>query len=88
LFYLSRWSSLENAAKFAEQYRGSLLKRYKFAQGLATRPNELPTRWMTDEGLVSIEARGDKVLVLESFDDAAMKKIADAIWQQTGVPAK
>jgi hypothetical protein len=88
LFYLSRWSSVENAAKFAEQYRGSLLKRYKFAQGLVTRPNEVPTRWMTDEGLVSIEARGDKVLVLESFDEAMVQKISDTIWQQTSVPAK
>src|SRR4051812_25653173 len=88
LFYLSRWSTQEFATKFAEQYQASLLKRYKFAQGLATRPNELPTRWNTDEGLVSIEARGNQVLVLESFDEAAMKKISDAIWQQAGVPSK
>lgn len=88
LFYLSRWSSAENAARFADQYRGSLLKRYKFAQGFTARPNEAPTRWTTDEGLVSIEARGDRVLVLESFDEAAMKRISDATWQQTGVPSK
>ena len=38
------------------------------------------TRWMTDEGLVSIQVRGDQVLVLESFDEATMKKLSDAIW--------
>jgi hypothetical protein len=38
---------------------------------------------MTDEGLVSIETRGNQVLVLESFDEAAMKKLSDAIWQSS-----
>jgi hypothetical protein len=88
LFYLSRWSGPEFAAKFAQQYQASLLKRYKFAQGLTSHPNEKPTRWMTDEGLVSIEARGDQVLVLESFDEATIKKISDAIWHQPSVPSK
>lgn len=88
LFYLSRWSSPENAARFAEQYRGSLLKRYKFAQGLTSNPNDKPTRWMTDEGPVSIETRGDEVLVLESFDEATIRKISDAIWQQGVTPSK
>jgi len=88
LFYLSRWSRPEFAQKFAEQYQATLLKRYKFAQGLIERPNEPPTRWMTDEGLVSIETRGDDVLVLESFDEATMKKLSDAIWPKPAAPAK
>jgi hypothetical protein len=86
LLYLSRWSRPENAARFAEQYRNALLKRYKFAQGVTPKLGDAPTtRWMTDEGSVSIEVRGDQVLVLESFDEAAMKKLSDAIWQ-TGAP--
>src|SRR6266404_2188121 len=81
LLYLSRWSRPETAARFAEQYRNALLKRYKFAQGISKNGDAPTTRWMTDEGLVSIETRGDDVLVLESFDEAAMKKLSDAIWQ-------
>ena len=82
LLYLSRWSNPDAAVGFAKQYRDTLLKRYKFAQGVAPRVADAPTtRWMTDEGLVSIEVRGDQVLVLESFDDAAMKKLSEAIWQ-------
>jgi len=88
LFYLSRWSSPEFAAAFAGQYQASLLRRYKFAQGTAARPNEKPTRWMTDEGIVSIETRGNQVLVLESFDEATIKKISDAIWQPPSTPSK
>jgi hypothetical protein len=88
LFYFSRWSGPEFAAKFAQQYQNSLLKRYKFAQGLTSHPNEKPARWMTDEGLVSIEARGDDVLVLESFDEATIKKVSDAIWHQASVSSK
>ena len=88
LFYLSRWSGAEFATRFAEQYQASLLKRYKFAQGLTSHPNEKPTRWMTDEGLVSIEVRGDDVLVLESFDEATIKKISDAIWHQAAITSK
>jgi hypothetical protein len=87
LLYLSRWSRPETAARFAEQYRNALLKRYKFAQGISKSGDAPSTRWMTDEGLVSIETRDDDVLVLESFDEAAMKKLSDAIWQGAA-PAK
>jgi hypothetical protein len=81
LLYLSRWSKPEMAERFAAQYRDALLKRYKFAQGVTPRTGDAPTtRWMTDEGLVSIQVRGDQVLVLESFDEATMKKLSDAIW--------
>jgi len=82
LLYFSRWSRPETAAKFAEQYQNALLKRYKFAQGIRPTVGDAPTtRWMTDEGVVSIETRGDKVLVLESFDESALKKLSNAIWQ-------
>lgn len=88
LLYFSRWSRPETAARFAAEYRTALLKRYKFAQGIRPTVGDAPTtRWMTDEGLVSIETRGDQVLVLESFDEAAMKKLSDAIWQSAAAPA-
>ena len=86
LLYLSRWSTPEAAGRLAAQYRDALFKRYKFAQGVAPRVGDAPThRWTTDEGLVSVEVHGDEVLVLESFDETAMKKLSDAIWQ-TGPP--
>src|SRR4051812_24372402 len=81
LLYLSRWAKPEMAERFAAQYRDALLKRYKFAQGVTPRIGDAPTRrWMTNEGLVSIQVHGDQVLVLESFDEATMKKLSDAIW--------
>lgn len=36
-------------------------------------------RWMTDEGMVVIQQRGDTVLVLESFDDLATPRLQQAI---------
>ena len=36
-------------------------------------------KWMTEEGPVLIEQRGEWVLTLESFDEATASKLADAI---------
>src|SRR5207249_2918812 len=77
LLYLSRWSKPQAAENFARQYRDALLKRYKFAQGISPRVGDsATTRWTTDEGMVSIKVRGDQVLVLESFDEAAMNRLS------------
>ena len=85
LMYVSRWSSAEKAAEFAEIYARSLSKRYKKAEEIKTAAapdaeEEQPRRkvelllgrhsWNTDEGTVMIEAKGDTVLVSESVDAA------------------
>jgi hypothetical protein len=88
LFYLSRWSTPENAQKFAQAYISTLLQRYRFATesdsdakaaATAGQPG-IMTHWMTDEGPVSIEQQGDLVLVLESFDPKAQSELSKAVW--------
>jgi hypothetical protein len=88
LVYLSRWDSPESAGKFASFYAGALLQRYRFAQGEDAPAPKGPAapaapsarkKWMTEDGPVFIEQRGEWVLVLESFDEATAAKLADAI---------
>src|ERR1022692_3206173 len=89
LLYVSRWSSAAKAAEFAAVYAKSLAKRYQKRQGLgpdgkvaedappADSWRTLRGRhaWMTEEGAVVIEVRGDSVLISESMDDETTKRI-------------
>src|SRR5580698_2727172 len=83
LMYVSRWSSAEKAAEFAEIYARSLGQRYKKVEEVldassgpsaVTNPESkvegLKGRhaWTTEEGTVVIEEQGDTVLVSESLD--------------------
>ncbi len=84
LLYVSRWSSADKAAEFAEIYAHSLKQRYKKADEIAapvstnpgpqddSKPELLKGRhaWTTEEGAVIIEEQGDTVLVSESLDAA------------------
>ena len=84
LLYVSRWSSADKAAEFAEIYAHSLKQRYKNADEIAdpasansdsqseSKPKLLKGRhaWTTEEGAVIIEEHGDTVLVSESLDAA------------------
>ena len=38
--------------------------------------------WMTEEGVVMIEVRGDTVLISESLDDATTKKVEEDFWPE------
>ena len=94
LLYVSRWSSPETAAEFAAVYAKSLAQRYKKAQALggdgkvaedappvdAWRTQRGRHAWMTDEGAVVIEVRGDMILISESLDDATTKRVAGDFW--------
>src|ERR1700723_14789 len=96
LFYVSRWSSPAKAAEFAAVYAKSLAQRYQKRQALgpdgkisteeppvdswrALRGNHA---WMTEEGAVVIDVRGDTVLISESLDDATTKTVAADFWPQ------
>src|SRR5580700_1070196 len=82
LLYVSRWSSAERAAEFAEIYARSLTQRYKkaeeFGNPSAGQASEHPEykvdvlkgrhAWTTEEGTVVIEEQGDTVMVSESLD--------------------
>ncbi len=87
LLYVSRWESAEDAARFAGAYSAALPKRYLrvsasaaevSTRGSVTRISS-PTRWSTEEGLVVVEACGDTVLVLESFDPSTADRLRGAL---------
>jgi hypothetical protein len=85
LLYVSRWSSADKAAEFAQIYARSLKQRYKkteevggpatnqvAAQDADSSTDQLKGRhaWTTEEGPVVIEQQGDTVFVSESLDPA------------------
>jgi hypothetical protein len=84
LLYVSRWSSADKAAEFAEIYAQSLKQRYKkvdevgdpaldnAAQNVESKTDVLKGRhsWTTEDGPVVIEEKGDTVLVSEGLDAA------------------
>jgi hypothetical protein len=89
VLYVSRWATPQKAAEFAGDYAKSLATRYQKHQPLGENgeivedapPAEswrmLRGRhaWMTEEGRVVIEVRGDQVMVSESLDDETTKKV-------------
>jgi hypothetical protein len=85
LLYVSRWSSADKAAEFAEIYAQSLKKRYKSAEEVpGPSPDHSPAQnadskvdllkgrhaWTTEDGPVVIEEQGDMVFVSESLNAA------------------
>lgn len=90
LFYLSRWKSAEAAKQFAAAYAATLPRRYRSVQpavdagakaGAPTKAT-LTSRWQTEEGAVVIEAEGDTVLAMESFDSATILRLREAVWDR------
>jgi hypothetical protein len=91
VLYLSRWSTAEKAAEFAAVYAKSLTQRYQKRQGLGSDgkvAEDAPPAdswrtlrgrhaWMTEEGAVVIDVRGDSVLVSESLDDATTQRVEE-----------
>jgi hypothetical protein len=94
LLYVSRWSSPAKAAEFAAVYAKSLTQRYQKRQGLGgdgkVTPDAPPAdswrtlrgrhTWLTEEGVVLIEVRGDAVLISESLDSETTKRVEEDFW--------
>jgi hypothetical protein len=94
LLYVSRWSSPGKAAEFAAVYAKSLTQRYQKRQGLggdgkvsqdappADSWRTLRGRhaWLTEEGVVLIEVRGDAVLISESLDPETTQLVEEDFW--------
>jgi murein L,D-transpeptidase YcbB/YkuD len=94
VLYVSRWSSPAKAAEFAAVYAKSLAQRYQKRQGLGTDgkvAEDAPPvdswrtlrgrhAWLTEEGVVLIEVRGDEILISESLDDETTKKVEADFW--------
>ena len=79
LAYFSKWAGAAQAQKFASLYAGTLRKAFKDVQPFES--DATMRSWKTSEGMVSVETRGDEVLVLESFDDASAKKVRETMWK-------
>ncbi len=103
VLYVSRWSSAAKAAEFAAVYAKSLAQRYQKRQGLGTDgkvAEDAPPvdswrtlrgrhAWLTEEGAVVIEVRGDAVLISESLDDDTTKRVEGDFWpEEKATPAK
>ncbi len=96
LLYVSRWSSAAKAAEFAAVYAKSLAQRYQKRQGLGTDgkvTEDAPPvdswrtlrgrhAWLTEEGVVLIEVRGDEILISESLDDETTKRVEGDFWPE------
>ena len=94
LLYVSRWSSPEKAAEFAAVYAKSLAQRYQRPRGLGADgkvADDAPPvdswrtlrgrhGWLTEEGPVVIEVRGDAVVISESLDDDTTKRATADFW--------
>src|SRR5712671_5485737 len=104
VLYVSRWSSAAKAAEFAAVYAKSLTQRYQKRQALGTDgkvADDAPPAdswrtlrgrhaWLTEEGVVLIEVRGDAVLISESLDPATTQRVEDDFWpkEEPAKPAK
>jgi len=104
VLYVSRWSNAAKAAEFAAVYAKALTQRYQKRQALGTdgkaagdaSPVDSWRRlrgrhaWLTEEGLVVIEVRGDEILISESLDEATTKRVEGDFWPEekaaTGKP--
>jgi hypothetical protein len=94
VLYVSRWSNAAKAAEFAAVYAKSLTQRYKKRQALGadgSPAEDAPPAdswrtlrgrhaWLTEEGVVTIEVRGDEILISESLDDATTKRVESDFW--------
>jgi hypothetical protein len=94
LLYVSRWSSPAKAAEFAAVYAKSLAQRYKRPRGLGADgkvTDDAPPvdswrtlrgrhAWLTEEGPVVIEVRGDAILISESLDEDTTKRVEVDFW--------
>jgi len=101
LLYVSRWSSADKAAEFAEIYAESLKQRYKkaeqegdpvsqkaAAQNAEPKVNLLKGRhaWLTEDGAVVIEEQGDTVFVSESLDAATTAALEKEVFSASATP--
>jgi hypothetical protein len=92
LLYVSRWVNHEKAAAFAAIYAQSLAKRYKRVHDFTQDGNSAPDAlqklesvtgthtWLTEEGRVVIDVRGDSVLVTESLDQPTTEQLEQELF--------
>jgi hypothetical protein len=82
LVYVSRWASPQSARQFGDDYGKALSKRY--TKAVVTKEMGTGNRgeWMTEEGPVLVELRGDVVVLGESFEAQIFDKLRDAAYAE------
>lgn len=90
LMYLSRWSSVEKASEFAFVYAKGLKDRYQHARDSDAKDGKPQDsnaetltgkhNYLTEEGSIVIEVKGDMVLVSESLDQDTTAKIESDVF--------
>jgi hypothetical protein len=89
LIYVSRWSSDKVAQEFARIYASALPSRYgklEHAEAASATPGR--QKYLSSDGPVLIEQRGDLVVVTESFDDATADRLIQLAEKQVQEPPK
>jgi len=100
MLYVSRWSSPEKASAFAAIYAQSLAKRYKHVhevtQGGRDPSDNLEKlesltgehTWLTEDGPVVIDVKGDGVLITESLDQPATEQLQHELFEPVTPPVR
>ena len=76
LLYVSNWATPGDAGYFAKAYSLWLPKKYKSVTPVAEQKGRV---WNTEQGPVSIEVSGSRVLVMESFDPSTAAALRDKV---------
>jgi hypothetical protein len=93
VLYLSRWSSPEKASEFAFVYAKGLKGRYQHLRDVDEEKQVKPASYtvetltgkhsfLTEEGTIFIEVKGDMVLVSESLDQETTTQVERQVFTQ------
>jgi hypothetical protein len=98
LLYVSRWSSPQQAAEFAAVYARGLEQRYVHvhdtSEATPNRPADFTVQtlagkhsWLTEQGPVFLDVRGDLVIVTESLDQNTTEQVERELGDRTATAA-
>jgi len=76
LLYVSNWATPEDAGYFAKAYSLWLPRKYKSVTPVAEQKGRA---WTTEQGPVSIEVAGNRVVVMEGLDAATAAAVRDKV---------
>ncbi|HEV2992178.1 MAG TPA: hypothetical protein VG759_27335 [Candidatus Angelobacter sp.] len=89
LIYVSRWSSDKIAQEFARIYASALPSRYSKVDHV--QPSEAASgreKYVSSDGPIFLDQRGDVLIVTESFDDATADQLIQAAAKQVKESSK
>jgi len=83
LAHISLWDSVNEAEEFTDGYAQRIKRRYAEVEQMDGKP-KLARYWKTMEGLVYVERRGKKVLVIETagtLPQSRLRMVAQRLWK-------